>query len=104
MRPGCAGRVKTAYEQTLGMFGLAEDLLQQAGMEFRDVVRTWIHLRDIDRDYGGPESGAARVLRGAGDRSGPGQHRHRRRAGLRGARSLPGRVRREGGTRRPCGP
>jgi enamine deaminase RidA (YjgF/YER057c/UK114 family) len=40
-----------AYEQTLGMFGLAETLLQQAGMEFRDVVRTWIHMRDIDRDY-----------------------------------------------------
>jgi enamine deaminase RidA (YjgF/YER057c/UK114 family) len=40
-----------AYEQTLGMFGLAEALLRQAGMEFRDVVRTWIHLRDIDRDY-----------------------------------------------------
>jgi enamine deaminase RidA (YjgF/YER057c/UK114 family) len=34
------------------MFGLAETLLQQAGMEFRDVVRTWIHLREIDRDYG----------------------------------------------------
>ena len=41
-----------AYEQTLGMFGLAETLLQQAGMEFGDVVRTWIHMRDIDRDYG----------------------------------------------------
>ena len=40
-----------AYEQTLAMFGLAEELLQQAGMEFRDVVRTWIHMRDIDRDY-----------------------------------------------------
>ena len=46
------GRARDAYEQTLGMFGLAEDLLRQAGMEFRDVVRTWIHLRDIDRDYG----------------------------------------------------
>ena len=34
------------------MFGLAEDLLRQAGMEFSDVVRTWIHLRHIDRDYG----------------------------------------------------
>jgi enamine deaminase RidA (YjgF/YER057c/UK114 family) len=33
------------------MFGLAEDLLRRAGMEFRDVVRTWIHMRDIDRDY-----------------------------------------------------
>jgi enamine deaminase RidA (YjgF/YER057c/UK114 family) len=33
------------------MFQLAEDLLQQAGMEFGDVVRTWIYLREIDRDY-----------------------------------------------------
>ena len=49
---GLCGPGKNAYEQTLAMFGLAEDLLQQAGMEFRDVVRTWIHLRDIDRDYG----------------------------------------------------
>jgi enamine deaminase RidA (YjgF/YER057c/UK114 family) len=42
----------TAYEQTLGVFGLAESLLRQAGMEYRDVVRTWIHLRAIERDYG----------------------------------------------------
>ncbi|MEJ2515081.1 MAG: Rid family hydrolase [Gammaproteobacteria bacterium] len=42
---------KNAYEQTHGMFGLAEELLQQAGMEFSDVVRTWIYLRNIDRDY-----------------------------------------------------
>jgi enamine deaminase RidA (YjgF/YER057c/UK114 family) len=48
---GLCGPGETAYEQTLGMFGLAEDLLQRAGMEFRDVVRTWIHLREIDRDY-----------------------------------------------------
>jgi enamine deaminase RidA (YjgF/YER057c/UK114 family) len=40
-----------AYQQVLAMFAVAEDLLQQVGMEFRDVVRTWIHLRDIDRDY-----------------------------------------------------
>jgi len=45
------GPGESAYEQTLGMFGLAENLLQQAGMEFRDVVRTWIHLREMDRDY-----------------------------------------------------
>jgi enamine deaminase RidA (YjgF/YER057c/UK114 family) len=45
------GRGEDAYEQTLAMFGVAEDLLRQAGMEFRDVVRTWIHLREIDRDY-----------------------------------------------------
>jgi len=40
-----------AFEQTLAMFQVAEDLLQQAGMEFPDVVRTWIHLREMDRDY-----------------------------------------------------
>jgi enamine deaminase RidA (YjgF/YER057c/UK114 family) len=49
---GLCGPGENAYEQTLGMFRLAENLLQQAGMEFRDVVRTWIHLRHIDRDYG----------------------------------------------------
>jgi enamine deaminase RidA (YjgF/YER057c/UK114 family) len=49
---GLCGPGGNAYEQTLGMFARAEGLLQQAGMEFRDVVRTWIHLRDIDRDYG----------------------------------------------------
>ena len=48
---GLCGPGETAYEQTLGMFALAEDLLQKAGMEFRDVVRTWIYMRDIDRDY-----------------------------------------------------
>jgi enamine deaminase RidA (YjgF/YER057c/UK114 family) len=49
---GLCGPGENAYEQTLGMFGLAERLLHQAGMEFRDVVRTWIHLREMDRDYG----------------------------------------------------
>jgi enamine deaminase RidA (YjgF/YER057c/UK114 family) len=49
---GLCGPGDTAYEQTLGMFALAEELLRQAGMEFRDVVRTWIHMRHIDRDYG----------------------------------------------------
>ncbi|MEH6515169.1 MAG: RidA family protein [Halioglobus sp.] len=45
------GSGNDAYQQTLGMFGLAEELLQQAGMEFTDVVRAWIHLREMDRDY-----------------------------------------------------
>ena len=49
---GLCGPGENAYEQTLGMFGLAEKLLQQAGMEFRDVMRTWIHLREMDCDYG----------------------------------------------------
>ena len=40
-----------ACEQAFDMFCAAERLLQQCGMEFRDVARAWIHLRDIDRDY-----------------------------------------------------
>ena len=48
---GLYGPGEDAYQQALAMFAVAEDLLQQAGMEFHDVVRTWIHLRDIDRDY-----------------------------------------------------
>lgn len=39
------------YEEALDMFRAAERLLAQCGMTFRDVVRTWVHLRDIDRDY-----------------------------------------------------
>jgi enamine deaminase RidA (YjgF/YER057c/UK114 family) len=48
---GLYGPGDDAYQQTLAMFGSAEDLLQRAGMDFRDVVRTWIHLREMDRDY-----------------------------------------------------
>jgi enamine deaminase RidA (YjgF/YER057c/UK114 family) len=33
------------------MFDQAERLLARCGMGFHDVVRTWIYLRDIDRDY-----------------------------------------------------
>jgi len=40
-----------AFEQAWDMFCAAERLLDQCGMGFRDAVRTWIHLRDIDRDY-----------------------------------------------------
>ena len=40
-----------AVEQAWNMFCAAERLLDQCGMGFRDVIRTWIHVRDIDRDY-----------------------------------------------------
>jgi enamine deaminase RidA (YjgF/YER057c/UK114 family) len=42
---------RDAYEQAWDMFRAAERLLDGCGLGFRDVVRTWIHLRDIDRDY-----------------------------------------------------
>ena len=48
---GLYGPGKDAEEQARAMFEEAESLLGRAGMDFGDVVRTWIHLRDIDRDY-----------------------------------------------------
>ncbi len=48
---GICGEGEDAYAQTREMFAAAERLLEQAGMSFHDVVRTWIHLRDIGRDY-----------------------------------------------------
>lgn len=38
-------------EQIAEMFRATERLLDDCGMGFRDVVRTWIYLREIDRDY-----------------------------------------------------
>jgi 2-iminobutanoate/2-iminopropanoate deaminase len=40
-----------AFEEAWDMFCAAERLLDQCGMAFRNVVRTWIHLRNIARDY-----------------------------------------------------
>lgn len=48
---GVCGAGSNAYEQTLDMFGQAERLLQRADMAFGDVVRTWIYLRHMERDY-----------------------------------------------------
>jgi len=48
---GLCGAGSDAYEQTHSMFADAEALLRSAGMEFTDVVRTWIHLREMERDY-----------------------------------------------------
>lgn len=45
---GCPGN---AYQEAYGMYQAAEDLLKEAGMSFRHVVRTWIYLRRMQRDY-----------------------------------------------------
>jgi enamine deaminase RidA (YjgF/YER057c/UK114 family) len=45
------GRGGDAFTQALATFDAAERLLAECGMDFRDVVRTWIHVRDIARDY-----------------------------------------------------
>ena len=48
---GLCGTGGDAHEQTVAMFAHAERLLQHAGMAFSDVVRTWIYLRHMERDY-----------------------------------------------------
>lgn len=45
------GSGSTAVDEAYDMFRVAEGLLADAGMCFGDVIRTWIHVRDIDRDY-----------------------------------------------------
>jgi len=45
------GAGEDAFEEAYDMFRVAEGLLADAGMTFGNVVRTWIHVRDIDRDY-----------------------------------------------------
>ena len=48
---GLYGAGENAYEQTAAMFEVAEKLLHQAGMEFTDVMRTWIYFPEMERDY-----------------------------------------------------
>ena len=50
---GIYGSGEDSYEQTLAMFEAAESLLHQAGMEFSDVMRTWIYFPEMERDYAG---------------------------------------------------
>jgi len=50
---GLYGRGDDSYEQTYAMFAVAENLLQQAGMDFGDVMRTWIYFPEMERDYAG---------------------------------------------------
>jgi 2-iminobutanoate/2-iminopropanoate deaminase len=45
------GRGNDAVAEAFDLFVQAEKLLLAAGMTFANVIRTWIHLRDIDRDY-----------------------------------------------------
>ena len=50
---GLYGRGNDSYKQTHAMFAVAENLLQQAGMDFGDVMRTWIYFPEMERDYAG---------------------------------------------------
>ncbi len=54
---GIYGRGQDAYEQTRALFDVAEGLLVNAGMTFGDVMRTWIYLPEMERDYPGLNRG-----------------------------------------------
>ena len=41
----------STFDETLSMFRSAEEALRGEGMDFRDVVRTWIYLRHMEEDY-----------------------------------------------------
>lgn len=50
-------------EETYSMFQSAERLLRGEQMTFQNVVRTWIHLRHISRDYPGFNEGRTKFFR-----------------------------------------
>lgn len=53
-------------EQAYDMFRVADELLRAAGMTFHDVIRTWIYLRDIDRDYAALNEARGRFFKDCG--------------------------------------
>ena len=48
---GLLGDNLSFEEQMVAVFDEAENLLAKEGMTFRDVIRTWIFLSDMERDY-----------------------------------------------------
>lgn len=48
---GICGPPGDLFDEAYGMYEAAAALLRRAGMDFGHVVRTWIYLRDIGRDY-----------------------------------------------------
>lgn len=48
---GICGPTGDVFDEAYGMYEAAAALLRRAGMDFGHVVRTWIYLRDIGRDY-----------------------------------------------------
>ncbi len=55
-RPGLARRTSSLLRR-------AEAALRREGLSFRDVVRTWFHVADIERDYAALNRGRRRFFR-----------------------------------------
>jgi enamine deaminase RidA (YjgF/YER057c/UK114 family) len=49
-RLGASGKA-TLADRAYDLYASASHALTDRGLSFHDVVRTWIYLRDIDRDY-----------------------------------------------------
>lgn len=45
------GTAGSMFDETTSLFHRAQEVLQKEGLGFGSVVRTWIYLRDIERDY-----------------------------------------------------
>ena len=45
------GKPGSPFDEASSMFRVARALLEKEGMDFRSVMRTWIYLRDMERDY-----------------------------------------------------
>jgi enamine deaminase RidA (YjgF/YER057c/UK114 family) len=56
----------TLADRAYDMFASASHALTDRGLSFRDVVRTWIYLRDIDHDYAAFNQGRGRFFQSAG--------------------------------------
>jgi enamine deaminase RidA (YjgF/YER057c/UK114 family) len=74
----------SAFDEAFSMFSAAEQVLRREGLTFQQVVRTWIHLRDIDRDYAEFNRARREFFRRAGVTVHPAS------TGIEGAPFLPG--------------
>jgi enamine deaminase RidA (YjgF/YER057c/UK114 family) len=61
----------SSEEEAYSMFRAAAKLLQREQLSFRDVVRTWIHLRHMDRDYSALNRGRTKFFQEEGVASPP---------------------------------
>jgi enamine deaminase RidA (YjgF/YER057c/UK114 family) len=61
-----AGGNATLVDRAYDMFAFASHALTDRGLSVHDVVRTWIYLRDIERDYAAFNQGRRRFFQDAG--------------------------------------
>jgi enamine deaminase RidA (YjgF/YER057c/UK114 family) len=56
----------TLTDLAYDLFALASHALSDRGLSFHDVVRTWIYLRELERDYADFNQGRRRFFQNAG--------------------------------------